>query len=61
METFTFIVEFKDGRQQKINGVKDYLLTNVAGNPLLKVTKGERCIFFNWDEVRYCGRWCDLG
>lgn len=46
MEKFTFIVEFKDGRQQKINGVKEYLLTDVAGTPLLKVKK-VKCIFFS--------------
>lgn len=62
MVTYSFVVEFKDGKRKIINGVKNYLLTVVAGVLFLKIEKDTGyCICINWDEVKYCGRQRDLG
>ena len=58
MDTFDLLVVFKDGSEMVIDNVSHYLI-NPEKN-ILKVEKNDYFQFFNWDEVKYCGRLSDL-
>ena len=56
MDTFDLLVVFKDGSEVVIEGVCNYEIQI----DILSVKKGEYASFFNWSEVKYCGRLSDL-
>ena len=58
MDTFDLLVVFKDGSEMVIEGVSNYLID--PDKNILKVVKNDHFQFFNWDEVKYCGRLSDL-
>ena len=63
MDTFDLLVVFKDGSEMVIEGVYDYKLE--LGDfipPIISVKnkKSKDYSYFNWNEVRYCGRLIDL-
>ena len=58
MDTFDLLVVFKNDSETVIDGVKNYLLK--SDKNILNVEKNGYQLFFNWNEVRYCGRLSDL-
>ena len=63
MDIFDLLVVFKDGSEMVIEGVSDYGLRDYGikkDENVLRVTKNDWHQFFNWNEVKYCGRLSDL-
>ncbi len=58
MDTFDLLVVFKDGSEVVVRCVNNYWIIDEEN--LLKVEKNGWYQFFNWNEVRYCGRLSDL-
>ena len=58
MDTFDLLVVFKDGSEIVIEGATNYWIK--YGENSLVVGKNDRHQFFNWNEVKYCGRLSDL-
>ena len=56
MGTFDLLVVFKDGSEVVIEGVCGYEIKI----DILSVKKDGYASFFNWTEVKYCGRLTDL-
>ncbi len=59
MDTFDLLVVFKDGSEMVIEDVSDYFFMNPDEN-ILRVETNDGYQFFNWNEIRYCGRLSDL-
>ena len=57
MDTFDLLVVFKDGQEMIIKGVENYEIIELD---TLLVKKAGYASFFNWNEVKYCGRLTDL-
>ena len=61
MDTFDLLVVFKNGSELVINQITSYgLHADMSGTVQLQVMKNNLYQYFNWNEIRYCGRLSDL-